>query len=139
MSLFHCKVPLSNLSFAFRNMPKALLLSNLPKDPPCLSSLRVEPVREGDFRKGLRPGIDVTVRTDAAIAKGTVLGLYRNITVTKAEEKVIRNNPPADFTGTKNEWRQRLDAYTADVEQPAKGTKSARQFDDIFTNVLQVT
>ena len=115
------------------------LLCNLPEDPPCLECLKVELIQEGDFRAGLKAGKDVTVHTASAIAQGTVLGLYRNLTVTKDEEEDIRDNPPAEFVGSKNQWRQMLDAYIADVEQPAKGSKAWRTFNDIFHNVLSVS
>ena len=103
-----------------------------------MEGLSLQFVQTGDFRPGLVPGKDVTVHTTSAIAKGTVLGLYRNMTVTKAEERVIRNNPPAEFLGSKNEWRQKLDAYIADVEQPARKSQSWKKFSDIYQTVLKV-
>ena len=117
----------------------AWLVTNLPEDPDCSDLLEVRPIEEGDFREGLRPGVDVTVRAKESIGKGTVLGLYRNITVTKAEERVIHDNPPKDFEGSRNEWRQKLDAYTADIEQPHKACKKSRtKFADIFEGSLKV-
>jgi len=126
----------------YRHTPKdkGKLLCNLPEDPPCLPSLRCKHVRQGDFRKGLRPGVDWTVHTSAKIKRGTVLGLYRNFTVTKVEEKIIKNNPPVEFTGSNNEWRRNVDAYIADIEQPPKQSKTARHqvMGDIFQNVMNV-
>ena len=128
----------SKISLMLRHIQGKRTLSNLPEDPPCLEGLTLQTVQTGDFRPGLVPGKDVTVHTTSAIAKGTVLGLYRNITVTKAEERVIRNNPPAEFPGSKNEWRQKLDAYIADVEQPARKSQSWRRFAYIYQKVLKV-
>lgn len=115
------------------------LLTNLPEDPDCSDLLEVKPVRKGDFRNGLRPGIDVTVYAKAPIPAGAVLGLYRNITVTKPEERIIQDNPPETFEGTKNEWCQKLDAYTADIEQP-KSTflKSRKKIGHIYEESLKV-
>ena len=98
----------------------------------------MEPVREGDFRTDLKPGIDVTVYTDKPIAKGTILGMYRNMTVTKREEGLLKDDPPQDFGGTRNEWCQKLDAYTADIEPPSVGTRSWKQFSYIYDDVLEV-
>ena len=118
---------------------EAWLVTHLPEDPDCSGLLEVRPVEEGDFREGLRPGVDVTVRAKESIGRGTVLGLYRNVTVTKAEERIIHDNPPKEFEGTRNEWRQKLDAYTADIEQPHKGYKKSRaMFLDIFEGSLKV-
>lgn len=114
------------------------LLCNLPEDPPCLECLKIELIQEGDFRAGLQASKDVTVHTASAIAQGTVLGLYRNLTVTKDEEEDIRDHPPAEFSGSRNEWRKMLDAYIADVEQPPMGSKAWRKFNDIFHDVLSV-
>jgi len=119
-----------------RHIQGKVNLGNLPEDPPCLEGLRLKPVQKGDFRPGLVPGKDVTVHTISAIAKGTVLGLYRNMTVTKAEERVIHNNPPAEFLGSKNEWRQKSDAYIADIEQPTNA-KSVKAFSYIYQIALQ--
>lgn len=114
-------------------------LSNLPEDPDCSDLLEVKPVQEGDFREGLRPGIDVTVHAKAGIPAGAVLGLYRNITVTKSEEKTIQDNPPETFEGSTNEWCQKLDAYAADIEQPRFSFKQSRRFlGDIFEESLKV-
>lgn len=120
-----------------RDVP--VLLKNLPEDPECSELLEVRPVQKGDFRQGLRPGVDVTVHAKAEIRAGSVLGLYRNITVTKGEEGVIQDYPPEQFAGTVCEWCQKLDAYTADIEQP-KPTfkKSKRLFKWIFEDSLKV-
>ncbi|KAA6420173.1 MAG: hypothetical protein FRX49_09836, partial [Trebouxia sp. A1-2] len=131
------KVEKSAEEYLHRHIQGKKTLSNLPEDPPCLDGLSLQFVQTGDFRPGLIPGKDVTVHTTSAIAKGTVLGLYRNMTVTKAEERVIRNNPPAEFLGSKNEWRQKLDAYIADVEQPARKSQSWKRFSDIYQTVLK--
>lgn len=115
------------------------LLTNLPEDPDCSDSLEVKSVQEGDFREGLRPGIDVTVHAKACIPAGAVLGLYRNITVTKPEERIIQDNPPETFEGTINEWCQKLDAYTADIEQPkASYSKSRKAFSEVYEESLKV-
>ena len=115
------------------------LLTNLPEDPDCSDLLEVKPVQKGDFRKGLRPGIDVTVHAKACIPAGAVLGLYRNITVTKPEERIIQDNPPDTFEGTTNEWCQKLDAYTADIEQPKPTySRSKKNFCKIFEESLKV-
>ena len=96
-------------------------------------------MQEGDFREGLRPGIDVTVHAKASISAGAVLGLYRNITVTKSEERSIQDHPPEMFEGTINEWGQKLDAYTADIEQPKPSYKQSRRyFGDIYEESLKV-
>ena len=96
-------------------------------------------MQEGDFREELRPGIDVTVHAKAGIPAGAVLGLYRNITVTKAEERIIQDNPPEIFEGTIHEWGQKLDAYTADIEQPKPSYKQSRRyFGDIYEESLKV-
>ncbi|DBA94449.1 TPA: hypothetical protein ACH3X1_002044 [Trebouxia sp. C0004] len=131
------KVEKSAEEYLNRHIHGKMTLSNLPEDPPCLEGLSLQFVQTGDFRPGLVPGKDVTVHTTSAIGKGTVLGLYRNMTVTKAEERVIRNNPPAEFLGSKNEWRQKLDAYIADVEQPARKSQSWKKFSDIYHTVLK--
>ena len=117
---------------------KALQLSNLPEDPPCLESLTLQTVKEGDFRKGLRPGVDYTVLTKAAIAKSAVIGLYRAKTLTKNEEKSIKKKSPPTFKGSRMQWRQVLDAYAADIVQPAPGTKAYKSCKDIYLDVLQV-
>ena len=117
---------------------KALQLSNLPEDPPCLESLTLQTVKEGDFRKGLRPGVDYTVLTTTAIAKSAVIGLYRAKTVTKKEEKLIQKKAPPNFKGSRMQWRQVLEAYAADIVQPAAGTKGYKSCKDIFLDVLQV-
>ena len=115
------------------------LLPNLPEDPDCSDLLEVRPVQEGDFREGLRPGIDVTVHAKAGIPAGAVLGLYRNITVTKSEERIAQDNPPDLFEGTVTEWCQKLDAYTADIEQPNPSFKQSRRyFGDIYEEALKV-
>ena len=135
------EVMLSMLYTAYRDMQRrhvSWLLTNLPEDPDCSELLEVRPVQEGDFRKGLRPGVDVTVHAKDKIPQGTVLGLYRNITVTKAEENIIHDNPPERFEGTANEWRQKLDAYTTDIVQPGEGTRSRRLFKTYFEDSLKV-
>lgn len=122
---------------AKRKVP--FLLGNLPEDPECSDLLEVRPVQEGDFREGLTPGVDVTVHAKAAMPAGTVLGLYRNITVTKAEERTIQENPPQQFQGTTSEWHQKLDAYTADIEQPKPSYKtSKKRFQGIYEDSLKV-
>lgn len=93
------------------------------------------PVKQGDYRKGLVPNKDLAVYTKSALKQGTVLGLYRNITVTEAEEAVSQNPPPSDFIGSWLEWRRMLEAYTADILQPSKVYKDQ---EDIWINVLQV-
>lgn len=120
-----------------RHIQGKVNLDNLPEDPPCLEGLCLQIVQKGDFRPGLVPGKDVTVHTTSAIAKGTVLGLYRNMTVTKAEERFIHNNPPAQFVGSKNEWRQKSDAYIADIEQPTEA-KALKAFSNVYQIALQV-
>jgi len=120
-----------------RHIPGKANLDNLPEDPPCLEGLCLKTVQKGDFRPGLVPGKDMTVHTTSAIAKGTVLGLYRNMTVTKAEERVIHNKPPAEFLGSKNEWRQKSDAYIADIEQPTEA-RHLNAFSDVYQTALQV-
>ncbi|KAL3162801.1 hypothetical protein ABBQ32_009259 [Trebouxia sp. C0010 RCD-2024] len=121
---------------AKRKVP--FLLGNLPEDPECSDLLEVRPVQEGDFREGLTPGVDVTVHAKAAMPAGTVLGLYRNITVTKAEERTIQENPPQQFQGTTSEWHQKLDAYTADIEQPKPSYKtSKKRFQGIYEDSLK--
>lgn len=131
--LFACRVWLS------RHMEdRAPGLSNLPEDPPCIEALQLELVKQGDFRKGLKPGIDYTVHTKSDISEGTILGLYRARIVTKAEEKAIKHEAPDDFEGNTIQWRQILDAYTADIEQPTRGTKQWKQHEDIYSKVLQV-
>ena len=67
----------------------------------------MELVSEGDFRKGLKPGVDHTVITSKPISTGTVLGMYRCRMVTKTEETTIKSNPPANFEGSKTSiWLQ---------------------------------
>ena len=131
----------SSLCFC-RNMARrnvSLLLSNLPEDPDCSDLLEIRPVQDGDFREGLRPGIDVTVHAKAGIPAGAVLGLYRNFTVTKSEERIVQDNPPEMFEGTTNEWCQKLDAYTADIEQPYPSYRqSKRNFGHIYEEALEV-
>ena len=116
-----------------------LSLQNLPADPPCLESLTLELVRPGDFRQGLRPNEDYTVITREHISKGTVVGLYRSMAVTKADDHKIKQDPPREFHKSKTSWGQCTDAYATDVCQPCKGSKAAKQHGNIFTDVLQVT
>lgn len=42
---------------------KALVLANLPEDPPPSDGLRIMPIQEGDYRTGLLPS-QVTCHTD---------------------------------------------------------------------------
>ena len=115
------------------------LLPNLPEDPECSARLEVRPVRESDFRAGLTPGVDVTVHAKEKMLAGTVLGLYRNITVTKAEERIIQDHPPEQFPGTASEWCQKLDAYAADIAQPKPSYKrSKKAFQGIYEDSLKV-
>ena len=131
---------MSSLTVIFRHMPKGkvLALTDLPEDPDCLECLKVKTVRKGDFRKGLRAGIDYTVFTSAKISKGTVLGLYRAKTVNQKEEKAMKKHPPPNFKGTKRQWRQIMDAYTADIVPPAINTKAWKAHSSIYGDILQV-
>lgn len=56
-----------------------LQVSNLPADPPPDPRLQVTDIEPGDYRKGLKPGVDLAVRTTATLESGTVLGLYRSV------------------------------------------------------------
>ena len=113
-----------------------LSFQNLPADPPCLEALTPELVRPGDFRQGLRPNTDYTVKTREHISRGTVIGLYRSMMVTKAYDHRIKCNPVREFHGSKTSWGQCTDAYATGICQPCKGSKAAKQHDNIFTDVL---
>lgn len=113
----------------------AVSVDHLPEDPPPDPALKMSRIEEGDYRKGLVPGTDLAVSTRSALKKGTVLGLYRNITVTPEEEHKSQKPIPDDYQGNWLEWRRVLEAYIADVLQPPKVYKDT---EDIYTDVLQV-
>ena len=109
---------------------------HLPEDPPPHPKLTTPAVKEGDYRRDLLPGKDLAVCTSVPLSAGTVLGLYRSIVVTKAEETKAKAHTPAGFQGNGWEWRCMLDAYTADILQPSH--KLYKETVDVYTDALQV-
>ena len=109
-------------------------VSHLPEDPPPHPALEIMRVKEGDYRKGLTPK-DLAVVTKAGLAKGTVLGLYRNLTLTSEEEAQAKEEEPKGFGKNGWEWAKTLDAYTADIVQPDKPTGKQA---DIYVGALEV-
>ena len=109
---------------------------HLPQDPPPHRDLTTLPVKEDDYRRGLMPGKDRAVCTKKPLSAGTVLGLYRSIVVTKAEETKAKARTPTGFLGNRWEWCQLLDAYTADILQPSH--KPYKDTVDVYTEALQV-
>lgn len=108
---------------------------HLPEDPPPHPELITPAVKDGDYRRGLLPGKDLAVCTKQPLSAGTVLGLYRSIVVTKAEEAKAKARTPTGYSGNRWEWCRVLDAYTADILQPSRLYKETV---DVYTDALQV-
>ena len=72
------------------------------------------------------------------LAAGSVLGVYRSMTMLPSEELHFRHNPPESYPKSTAHWRQAVDAYAAELGPPPQRTWGKKLLQEVFDKTLQV-
>ena len=81
---------------------------------------------------------DNAVHVTRPLAAGSVLGVYRSMTMLPSEELHFRHNPPESYPKSTAHWRQAIDAYAAELAPPPQRTWGKKLLREVFDKTLQV-
>ncbi len=72
------------------------------------------------------------------LSAGSVLGVYRSMTMLPSEELHLRHHPPESYPKSTAHWRQAIDAYAAELAPPQQRTWGKVLLREVFEKTLQV-
>ena len=78
------------------------------------------------------------MHTTQPLTAGTVLGVYRSMTMLPSEELHLRHNPPDSYPRSTPHWRQAIDAYAAELAPPPQRTWGKGLLREVYDKALQV-
>jgi len=81
---------------------------------------------------------DNAVHATRPLAAGSVVGVYRSMTMLPSEELHLRHNPPESYPKSTAHWRQAIDAYAAELAPPPQRTWGKVLLREVFDKALQV-
>jgi len=81
---------------------------------------------------------DNAVHATHPLSAGSVLGVYRSMTMLPSEELHFRHHSPDSYPKSTAHWRQAIDAYAAELAPPPQQTWGKKLLREVFDKALQV-